>query len=575
MRNEARPPDQPTARAAAPPDGSAAPPAARSIAAPGRPWGETLTKKRIVLVLLSVNLSMLLGALDQTVVGTAMPRVIADLNGLKHYAWVATAYMLASTISMPIWGKLSDAYGRKRFYLVGMTFFIVGSALCGTSRSMGQLVAFRAIQGLGNGAMVPIDQAIIGDIFPPAQRAKWSSILMSIFGLATLFGPVLGGAITDSIGWRWTFYVNLPVGIIAMTFIAFALPGHSRRTEERIDWAGATVLVLAAVPLLLGLSWAGSTYAWSSPVVIGLLVGSAAMWVVFFRYELMAADPVLNPRLFGNRTFSVSTVASMAQSATMFGVTMFLPLFVQGVMGKTATSSGTILMPMMIASMISGIGTGQVLSRTGRYKGLLVGGFVLLTVSAFLLSRLSAGTSSGAVAGYIVILGAGLGIIISSFTPAVQNQYPTYRLGEVTAGLSFFRSIGGTTGLAVFGTLLNSRFASVMSTALPGDLTELAADPAVAEQLYNPQVLLSGEAGSGLTDLFRQFGDQSQRLFEAFVAGVRGSLESALGDIFLVITILAAAGLVLVLFLKEVPLRRTHLEAEAPASGDDGGAGTQ
>ena len=556
MRNEGK------ARDRTPPRADAEPAGGIPVATPARPWGETLGRRRIVLVLLSVNLSMLLGALDQTVVGTAMPRVIADLNGLQHYAWVATAYMLASTISMPIWGKLSDAYGRKRFYLVGMTLFIAGSALCGTSQSMGQLVAFRAVQGLGNGAMVPIDQAIIGDIFPPAQRAKWSSILMSVFGLATLFGPVLGGWITDTIGWRWTFYVNLPVGFVAMAFIAFALPGHSRRAQTTIDWPGAAILALAAVPLLLGLSWAGSTAPWSSPKIVGLLVFSALMWAVFFRWEILARDPVLNPRLFGNSIFSISTAASMTQSATMFGVTMFLPLFVQGVMGKTATSSGTILMPMMIASMVSGIGAGQVLSRTGRYKALLISGFVLLTVSGFLLSRLTAGASSGAVAGYIIILGVGLGIIISSFTPAVQNQYPTYRLGEVTAGLSFFRSIGGTTGLAVFGTLLNSRFASAVAAALPAELKELASDPAAAEQLYNPQVLLSPQAHSDLAGLFSRFGSDSQRLLDAFVTGVRHSLESALGEVFLVITILSLAGLVMVIFLKEVPLRRTHLEEE-------------
>jgi len=514
---------------------------------------------------------MLLGALDQTVVGTAMPRVIADLNGIKHYAWVATAYLLASTISMPIWGKLSDAHGRKRFYLIGMSCFIGGSALCGISQSMGQLVAFRAVQGLGNGAMVPIDQAIIGDIFPPAQRAKWSSILMSVFGLATLFGPLVGGWITDTIGWRWTFYVNLPVGLFAMGFVAYALPGHIRRGQTTIDWLGAAVLVAAAVPLLLGLTWAGGTYPWGSPIIVGMLVWSVSMWVVFFVHESRFNEPMLNPRLFKNGVFSVSTAASMIQAAIMFAVTLFVPLYVQGVMGRTATSSGTILMPMMLTSMVSGIGTGFMLSKTGRYKALVVVGFLTLTTSTFLLSRLTPTTPSTTLAGFLIVFGFGLGIIISSFTPAVQNQYPTNRLGEVTGGLSFFRSIGSTIGLAVFGTLLNSRFVSTLAGVLPAEVRELASNATVAEEIYNPQVLLSADAQQSLAERFSSLGDQSQMLLENYIAGVRHSLDSALKGIFLVITVLALIGLVTVLGLKEVPLRRTHLveaetrdESEAP-----------
>lgn len=553
MASEIGPHDQ------VPPTPGTPSPSSHSVASSPQPWGESLSKRRIVFVLLSVNLSMLLGALDQTVVGTAMPRVIADLQGMKHYAWVATAYLLASTISMPVWGKLSDAHGRKRFYMMGMSFFIVGSALCGISQSMMQLVIFRAVQGLGNGAMVPIDQAIIGDIFPPAQRAKWTSILMSIFGLATLFGPIVGGWITDTIGWRWTFYVNLPVGLVAMTFVAFALPGHIKRRGVTIDWLGAGVLVAAAVPLLLGLTWAGGTYPWTSPMIVGLFVLSVAMWVVFFVHESRFSQPMLNPRLFQNSVFSVSTAASMMQSAIMFGVTLFVPLFVQAVMGRTATSSGTILMPMMITSMVSGIATGFFLSRTGRYKVPVVFGFSALTAGTFLLTRMTATTLSAAVAGYLILVGFGLGILISSFTPAVQNQYPTNRLGEVTGGLSFFRAIGATIGLAVFGTLLNSRFVSALVDTLPAAVTDLATDPVVAEQLYDPQVLLSAEAQQHLSERFAELGANGQTLLETYVTGVRQALESAITDIFVVLTVLSVVGLVTVLGLREVPLRRTQL----------------
>ena len=475
-------------------DVAAGPPAAgpSSAAVPvAAPWGETLSRRRVVFVLISVMLGMLLSALDQTVVGTAMPRVIADLNGLSHYAWVATAYMLASAVSMPIWGKLSDAYGRKRFFIVGMALFVVGSVLCGFSQSMLQLIAFRALQGLGAGAMLPINQAIIGDIFPPAQRAKWTGILMSVWGFATIVGPLLGGWITDNIGWRWTFWVNLPVGIVALVFAAYALPSHVQLRKHSIDWLGAAFLVMAAVPLLLGLSWAGNKYAWSSPEIIGLFVFSVAMWGAFYLREMRVNEPVLNPRLFQNSIFTVSTIASAIQSAAMFGAIMFLPLFVQGVMGKTATNSGTILMPMMLAAIVSSIGAGQLLAKTGRYKAVVIGGFICVATGAFFFSRMTVATTSAQLLGYMIIMGLGLGVALSTFTVIVQNQYPSHRLGEVSGGLQFFRSIGTTVGLAVFGTILNSRFAESLGADLPDQLKGLATDPATAGKLDNPQVLLS------------------------------------------------------------------------------------
>jgi EmrB/QacA subfamily drug resistance transporter len=530
---------------------------AKPVAAP---WGDTLSRRRIIFVIISILLGMLLSALDQTVVGTAMPRVVADLNGLAHYAWVATAYLLASAVSMPIWGKLSDAYGRKRFFMVGMAIFVIGSALCGQSHSMVELIAFRALQGLGAGAMLPIVQAILGDIFPPAQRAKWAGIIMSVFGFATIVGPLLGGWITDNIGWRWTFYVNLPVGILAFAFAAWALPGHVHLRKHVIDWLGTACLVTAAVPLLLAFSWAGSTYAWSSPVIIGLFVFSIAMWGVFYLSETRAEEPVLNPRLFQNRIFSVSTVASAIQSAAMFGAIMFLPLFVQGVLGKTATNSGTILMPMMLAAIVSSIGAGQLLARTGRYKAVVIAGFIAVSAGAFLLSRMSVSTSSGQLVSYMVVMGLGLGIAMSTFTVIVQNQYPTHRLGEVSAALQFFRSIGSTVGLAVFGTILNGRFAESLSANLPEQLKGLASNPAYAGQLNNPQVLLSADAKTGLLKLFGQFGNQSQNLLDSFMGAVRHSLDFAISEVFFLAMIISVVGLVVVFFLKEVPLRRTHTE---------------
>ena len=531
-----------------------------AAAAAQQPWGLTLSRRRIASVIAAAMMAMLLSAVDQTVVGTAMPRIIADLNGLQHYAWVATAYLLASTASMPIWGKLSDAFGRKRFFIVGMVIFVVGSALCGQSHTMLELVGFRALQGLGAGAMLPITQAIIGDIFPPAQRAKWTGLLMSVFAVATIIGPLLGGWITDNVSWRWVFYVNLPVGIAAIVVTAVALPGHLTTHKPRIDYGGAVLLVAAAVPLLLGFSWAGSEYSWGSWQIVGLFVVAAVMAVGFALREFRAAEPVINPRLFENRIFSVSALASALQSAAMFGAIMFLPLFVQGVQGKSATNSGIILMPLMIGAMATSIGAGQLLARTGRYKVLVIVGFVTVAAGAWLLSRMGVETSSAVLTRNMVLMGLGLGIAMSSFTVIVQNQYPTQRLGEVTAGLQFFRSIGSTIGMAVFGTILTNQFASHLEQKLPAQLAQAMAKRGAA--IDNPQVLLSDQARAALQQAFGQFGAQGAKMFTVFMDAVRQSLASAIDGLFLLAMVIGLVGLVVVLFLREDPLRRTHLTVE-------------
>jgi MFS family permease len=337
--------------------------------------------------------------------------------------------------------------------------------------------------------------------------------------------------------------------------------------KHAVDYAGTALLVAAAVPLLLGFSWAGSTYPWSSPTIIGLFVFSVVMWGVFYLQEMRAPEPVLSPRLFHNRIFSVSAVASAIQSASMFGALMFLPLFVQGVMGKTATNSGTVLMPMMLAAIVSSIGAGQILARTGRYKAIVIFGFAMVTGGAYLLSRMGSGTASATLVGYMIVMGLGMGIAMSTFTVIVQNQYPAHRLGEVSAGLQFFRSIGATVGLAVLGTILNNRFASSLTASLPSQLKTLATDPATAGQLTSPQVLLSAQAKTQLTHLFDQFGSQSQSLLKAFMEAVRHSLGFAISDVFLLAAIVSGVGLVVVLFLREEPLRRTYAAEGAEEAG--------
>src|SRR5712691_1507488 len=382
--------------------------------------GAAVSRRRIVLILIGVMLGMLLAALDQTIVGTALPRVVASLGGLEHYAWVATAYLLASTVSIPLYGKLSDIYGRRIFFIGGMVIFLAGSALAGTSQDMTQLIIYRGIQGLGAGALMPIAQAVIGDLFPPAERGKWQGLIFAVFGLTTIIGPALGGWITDTWGWRWVFYVNLPVGAIAILTAGFVLPRTVRRVRHTIDYLGAILLVAGAVSLLLAFSWAGTQYVWTSGQIIGLFIAAAVMLTLFFWFETRTAEPIITPQLFKNSIFLISVFAMFLVSAGMFVAILYLPLFAQGVLGESATNSGVVLTPMMIAFIFSSIVGGQLLSRTGRYKVLAIFGFAVTAIGMFLLSRMAVTTAQGEIVRNMIISGLGAGVLLSLFTIVVQ-----------------------------------------------------------------------------------------------------------------------------------------------------------
>src|SRR5215467_10631803 len=357
-----------------------------------QPLSESLGRGRLFSILIGVILGMLLAALDQTIVGTALPHIVASMGGLDHYAWVVTAYLLASTVSIPIWGKLSDIYGRRTFFILGMVIFLVGSALAGTSQNMTQLIIYRGIQGLGAGAMMPIALSIIGDLFSPAERGKWQGLIVAVFGLASIVGPTLGGWITDNWGWRWVFYVNMPVGIVAILTAGFVMPKLLTRKEHIIDYLGVVTLVAGTVPLLLAFSWAGTQYPWGSWQIISLFAFALVMLTIFVFVETRAVEPIISPKLFKNSIFMVSTFAMFLVSAGMFGAILYLPLFVQGVLGNTATDSGLVLTPMMLGFMFSSIVGGQLLSRTGRYKILAMFGFAVAAVGMLLLSRMSVTT---------------------------------------------------------------------------------------------------------------------------------------------------------------------------------------
>ncbi len=515
--------------------------------------GAHLSQQRLVPILTGLMLGMLLAALDQTVVGTAMPRVIADLGG-SNIIWVYTAYLLASTVGVPIYGKLSDIYGRRIFFMGGMVIFLLGSALSGTSQNMTQLIIYRGIQGLGAGAIMPIAQAIIGDIFPPSERGKWQGLFMAVFGLATILGPLLGGAITDNWGWRWVFYVNMPVGVVALVAAGLTIPGRFNYRQHKIDYLGSTTLILWSVPFLLAVSFGGNQFAWDSWQSIALFAFAAVMLVAFIVIELRAAEPIISPRLFKNSIFTISSVTTFLLSGGMFGAILFLPYFVQDVLGQSATNSGVVLTPMMLGFIVSSIVGGWLLSLTGRYKVLALGGFAIAAAGMFLLSRMDINTTNGELVRNMVITGLGIGVMMSLFTIVVQNAFPIQRIGEVTSTLTFFRSMGGTVGLTVLGAVMTNSFTSNLQNSMPAALKPFIP----VSSLTNVGQSSSG-SGINAQQLFQHFGPQeAQRLLQQLEVAVKTSFSSALTELFLFGAGMMIVCFILTLFLREIKLRKSN-----------------
>lgn len=520
-----------------------------------------------VVVMAGVMLSMFTAAMDQTIMSTALPRVVAHLGGLDLFSWVFTAFMLTSTTTVPIVGKLSDIFGRKPFYVIGIIAFLVGSILCGLSQSMVQLIIFRAIQGIGAGVLMSTSFAIIADVFTPRERGRWSGLLSGVFALASVTGPLIGGAITDNLSWRWVFYINLPIGLVALAIIIYGLPWLKAQGVSRyIDYPGVTVMIAGLVPLLLALVWAGDRFDWASPQIIAMLVWSAAMAALLVWIEQRAPEPLLPLDLFKERIFATSIAVTFFTGMAMFGIISFMPLFIQGVIGTSATRSGLVTMPMSLGISISAAISGQLISRTGRYRYLGIAGLAIMLVGAILLSRLEADATYRQAVIAMAVSGAGLGVTMPLYMLAVQNSLPFSKLGVATSAIQFFRSIGGTMGVAVVGSLVIGRLKPEIARQMPSDVAQ-AVPPDLLRPFENPQILLNSEALSQVQAAFARLGAQGPALFDQALEAVRLALAISISRGFTIGIVLVAVGFIIAWLVPEVPLRRT-MEMEAPPEGE-------
>ncbi len=501
--------------------------------------------------------AMFLASLDQTIVATAIPRIMADLDGFDRFTWVSTAYIVASTSVVLITGAISDVYGRKWLYVGGIIVFLVGSVLAATSQTMDALIYFRAVQGLGGGMIMALSFVTIGDLFPPAERAKYQGIIAAMFGISSVLGPTLGGFITDQLSWHWIFLVNIPFGVPVIVLFIRLFPNAKRDGPKRkIDVGGAVLIVLAIVPALLGLSWGGNQYEWSSLQVTGALVMGGVMAIVFVLYETRISEPILPLAVFRNRIVGIALFISFLTGLAMFGAIFFVPLLFQGVLGASPTASGSFLTPMMLGIVFGAATSGQVLSRTGghyRIQGVL--GLSVMLVGTFMLSQVSGDTTHGFALAAAVIMGVGLGTSFPLYTIAIQNGVPHHYLGVATSAAQFFRSVGGSIGLALFGSYMVRQFKSGMQTNLPDEAFD-AVPPRLLEGIIdNPNALVSPEASADLMARFASTGDSGAALGVKVFDAIRESLADAIGDVFFLAFLFVLVAVIAAALIREVPLR--------------------
>lgn len=502
---------------------------------------QTYRSHRQILVILGALMTgMFLAALDQSIVGTALPQITSDLRGLDKLSWVVTAYLLASTAATPLWGKISDLYGRRLIFQAAIITFLVGSALCGFARDIDELIAFRALQGIGGGGLMALALATIGDVVPPRERGRYMGYMGAVFGSASVLGPVLGGTLADGPGWEWIFWLNIPIGIVALVVTSYALKIPHVRREHTIDWLGAGLLVAAVTSILLYTAWAGPEHGWSDRLSLSLLGGGLVLAVVFILVERRAAEPILPMDLFNNSVFSITNALGMVFGIAMFGAIIFVPLYLQIVMGMSPTRSGLGMVPMVAGLFSASIPAGHYVTRTGRYRMFPIASTIIVTGALLLLSTLDADSSYLQVGIGMYVLGFGLGLTMQLLTLIVQNSVDVRHMGVATSTVTFFRNLGGAFGTAVFGAVLNSRLAHHLESSLGA----------------SPGTPINVEDASAI-----------RRLPEPVRGKVIDAFASSLHEVFLTALPFVAVAFVLALFIKELPLRSRS--APVPVEGTE------